>query len=617
MQEILGKTRTIQELLGNAKYGIDYYQREYQWQTKQITELIDDLTNRFLDDYQPNHDLREVAKYGHYFLGSIIISQRDIEKYIVDGQQRLTSLTLLLVFLHNLQKTYQGKKVDISSLIFSDDFGEMSFNLDVPERNPCMQALFNGESESFDTTNQIDSIVNLVDRYKDIKELFPKDLREDALPFFIYWLRQKVLLVEIKATSDDDAYLIFETMNDRGLSLSPTEMLKGYLLANISGLDQRQEANKIIKNWLLQFKEMGKETEADFFKTWLRSQYAEDIRERKKDAKPKDFDLIGTQYHRWIRNKAETLGLTSSNGFYSWINRDLKFYARIYLDLLKASSQLTEGGEWICYNADHGFTLQFQLLMAPLNPTDDKGTVKTKVALVARFIDIWLNRRLWNFRSNSYSNMSYSVFQLTKDIRGLDIEPLRDFLIKRLTKEAQELDFSNDLYLHNQNPKSLHRQLARITEWIEVQSGMPSRYEEYVLRSGKYAYEIEHIWANHFEEHEDEFSNAHEFEGYRNRLGGLLLLPKKINASLNDKPYSYKVEHYVKENLLASALHPKAYENNPGFRQMMERTGLPFKAHYAEDGKSEFKKADFEERFKLYRGIAEQMWSVDNLREVV
>lgn len=40
MQEIQGKTRTVQELLGNAKYGIDYYQREYQWQTKNISDSL-------------------------------------------------------------------------------------------------------------------------------------------------------------------------------------------------------------------------------------------------------------------------------------------------------------------------------------------------------------------------------------------------------------------------------------------------------------------------------------------------------------------------------------------------------------------------------------------------
>ncbi|WLT40175.1 DUF262 domain-containing protein [Synechocystis sp. B12] len=232
---------------------------------------------------------------------------------MVDGQQRLTSLTLLLIFLNNLQKKVSSKTINIESLIFSENIFGRSFNLDVPERNACMEALFG--DESFDATQQPDSIANLVGRYNDIEELFPEEIRDEALPFFIFWLQTKVLLVEIKATSDNDAYLIFETMNDRGLSLSPTEMLKGYLLANVTNLDQRALADKTIKKWLLEFKEIAKEADADFFKTWFRAQYAQDIRDRKKDAKPKDFDLIGTEYHRWVRNNAESVGLKSSNSF--------------------------------------------------------------------------------------------------------------------------------------------------------------------------------------------------------------------------------------------------------------------------------------------------------------
>ena len=68
-----------------------------------------------------------------------------------------------------------------------------------------------------------------------MKELFPDELAASALPYFADWLIENVHLVEITAYSDRDAYTIFETMNDRGLSLTPTDMLKGYLLANIGG----------------------------------------------------------------------------------------------------------------------------------------------------------------------------------------------------------------------------------------------------------------------------------------------------------------------------------------------------------------------------------------------
>ncbi len=89
-----------------------------------------------------------------------------------------------------------------------------------------------------------------------------------------------------------------------------------------------------------------------------------------------------------------------------------------------------------------------------------------------------------------------------------------------------------------------------------------------------------------------------------------MLLPKKINASLNDKAYSDKLEHYQSENLLARSLHPMCYVHNPGFLKLKAETGLPFKAF------TEFKKANFDERFSLYKGIAELLWSADRLKEV-
>ncbi|MGE5483490.1 MAG: DUF262 domain-containing protein [Ignavibacteriales bacterium] len=608
MREILGKAKSIRELLKGIKYSIDYYQREYKWQEKHIRELIEDLSNKFLESYQPGHPRERVAEYGHYFLGSIIVSRKDNTNFIVDGQQRMTSLTLLLIYMRNLQHG-RSDQVNIDELIYSEKYGKKSFNLDVPERIPCMEALF--DRQPFDPTDKPESVQNINARYHDIEECFPEELREEALPYFIDWLIENVHLVEITAYADDDAYTIFETMNDRGLSLSPSDMLKGYLLANITEPNKKTTADALWKGRMLELGRRGKEVEADCFKAWLRSQYASRIRERKKGAQPEDFDRIGTEYHRWVRDNHEAIGLTQMADFCRFIERDFDFYSGQYLRLVEASQVLTPGLEHVLYNAHHGFTLQYMLLLAPLRPGDDKEVVNLKLRLVAIFVDILLTWRLWNFRSIAYSTMQYAMFLVMRDIRGLEPQPLAVKLRQILEKEQETFATNDRLCLHQQNRWYLHRILARIADYVDRESGMPSRYLEYVSVNGKNRYEVEHIWADKPERHTDEFTHPTDFADYRNRVGGLLLLPKSFNASYGDLTYEEKLPHYNTQNLLARSLHPQCYERNPGFLQFVSRSGLPFKPH------EHFKKADLDARGQLYREIAERLWNPDQLlREV-
>ena len=241
MKEIRGDAKSIRSLLGGARFAIDYYQREYRWETKQVTELIDDLAEKFLDSYKKGDERSAVEDYGYYFLGSIIISDKDSRKFIIDGQQRITSITLLLIYLYRHLEEDDDKR-QLADLIFSLRYGKRSFNLEVDERTPCMEAIFKGER--FDEEGKPESVVNILDRFRNIEGHFPDELANEALPYFSDWLIENVHLVEITAYSDADAYTIFETMNDRGLSLSPTDMLKGYLLANITDPEQRNAASQ-------------------------------------------------------------------------------------------------------------------------------------------------------------------------------------------------------------------------------------------------------------------------------------------------------------------------------------------------------------------------------------
>ena len=182
IQSIDGHARTVRELRHGKRFTIDSYQREYAWKQRQVRELIDDLTGKFLDHYEPGHPRTQVERYGHYFLGSIVVSNKDQQRYVVDGQQRLTTLTLLLIYLHRQQGERSGA-VDVKPLIFSEKYGEKRFNLDVPDRTECMNALFRGEA--FDATGASESVQNLAARYADIEEHFDEELCGEPLPYFL------------------------------------------------------------------------------------------------------------------------------------------------------------------------------------------------------------------------------------------------------------------------------------------------------------------------------------------------------------------------------------------------------------------------------------------------
>jgi uncharacterized protein with ParB-like and HNH nuclease domain len=614
MREIISKAKNISELLKNEKYKIDYFQREYNWKEKHINDIINDLTCRFLEDYQAGPRLESVQDYSRYFLGPIIISRKNNINYIIDGQQRLTSLTLLLIYLRNLIVKRFGSDDDFDNdLVISRKFRITSFNLQIEERDSCMQALWS--REAFDETDKPESVQNLIACYKVIEDNFPEELSGEALLYFYNWLIYNTDLVEITAYSDDDAYAIFETMNDRGLPLTPTEMLKGILLTNIADSSKRDFALTLWKNRIQELNTHGKDVEADCFKTWLRSQYANSIRDRKKNAEPKDFDRIGTEYHRWVFLNLKGEKLSESDDFYRFIDVDFRFYSRQYLRLIDSTQNLIPGLEPVLYNAHQGFTLQFMLLLAPLNPNDADEVVQLKLHLVAKFVDILLTWRIWNFRSITYSTMQYSMFRIMQEIRGLGPHELAEKLHKLLSNEQQTFDTNDRLHLHQQNGRYLHHILARITDYVESQSDKPSRYLEYVnsVSDPKDPYEIEHIWASKPENRNiNDFPHPEDFEDYRNRIGGLLLLPESINKKLKDISYERKLPYYSNVNYLSGTLdqHCKCYDHTR-FIQFKERSNLPFHPH------EHFNKSDLDERGALYRQIAKQIWDPDQLlREV-
>lgn len=601
--------KTVREVLDKNKYEIDVFQREYAWEKKQIAQLLADLESKFLSDYEESHERKDVQNYSKYYLGSIIISLKDNKRSIIDGQQRLTSITLLLIYLNNLQES-QSDKVQINDLIFSEKYSEKSYNLQISDRKDCIDALYN--NQDYDASGKSESVKNIVGRYQDIVELFPEELRGKALPYFIDWLIDNVMFVEIKTYSDEDAYTIFETMNDRGLNLTPTDMLKGYLLSNVESPEEKIKLNELWKKRITELHAIGKEEDLEFFKAWLRAKYAETIRPGKKGAENEDFEKISTRFHSWVRDNKEMVGLTKPSSFHDFISTQFDFYSNLYLRIFQAAKKLQNDLEHVFYINSRGFpdSFYFPLIMSPIRVTDDEKTIKKKIELVAKFLETFIVYRSVNYRTLGASAIRYTMFSLIKEIRNKDVQELAEILKTKVKSFEETLDGMMNFRLHQQNKKLIQFILARITNHIEKKCGIQSNFEDYISKEITKPYEIEHIWADKFDEHKDEFSQENEFEDYRNKIGALILIPEGFNQSYGDLPYEKKLPHYFGQNMLAKTLYSQCYENNPSFIKYRNESQLSFKPH------EHFKKQDILERQKLYQKICEEIWSLKEFDEI-
>jgi uncharacterized protein with ParB-like and HNH nuclease domain len=622
MSTITPYYRSIQQLLQSQSFAIDEYQREYKWDKENVDELLTDLFDKFMSCYQRGHGTHKVAQYEDYFLGSIIVSKRNTKNYLIDGQQRVTTLTLLLIYLHHAAV---AKQLDVAStltpLIYSDNLGKRCFNLDIKERLSLIEALFKGGP--FAPQGKEESVQTMFARYGDIEARDLAGELNEALPHFIYWLMNKVGLIEIATDNNAYAYEIFETMNDRGKTLSFVDMLKAYLLAPLEDAEQRRGANEVWKQQVLNLISWGgdqdAERDANCIKAWLRAQYAESIRERRPGASDRDWELIASGFHHWVRDNKNRLGLGTAAENLAFIQNDFPFFANAYQLILNASRNYTRGLEAVFYNAHNGFTWQNTVLLAPLRLADDADAVRRKIEATATFLDIWLMRRVVNYIRVGYSTTSYTMYNLCRDIRQKSLAELVEILADKLSNDDVTFDGSpargrvgiKDLRLNQFSRRYIFHLLARVTAYVEKESGGADLFDTYVDRTGKNPYDIEHIWPDDFTRYRSTFATAEEFQSWRDHVAGLLLLPADVNRSLQDKSFEGKASKYSQENLYAASLAGSTYENQPKFLAFRAARGLPFNAfqHFGRD--------EQEKRLELVHDLVHRVWSPERLSEVL
>ncbi|UZR93137.1 DUF262 domain-containing protein [Chondrinema litorale] len=220
---------------GNFLFEIPIYQRAYAWQEEHVMQLLDDLISAAFeqDDQEP------------YFLGSLVIIKKNntIISDVIDGQQRLTTLTILLSVLRNLIDNTQARK-SLSKLIKQEEdiltrtTTEYRFKTKKADQNFfCNLIQEDGGLDSIIDINAEDLSESQQNIYKNTilinKVLSESKYTEDELIEFAQFIISKCMLIIVTAFSKEKAFRIFKVLNGRGMPLTMADMLKAELLEKI------------------------------------------------------------------------------------------------------------------------------------------------------------------------------------------------------------------------------------------------------------------------------------------------------------------------------------------------------------------------------------------------
>ena len=231
MQTIESEDLSLGKLFGDF-YTVPSYQREYVWEAdKQVDRLLQDINSEFSSN--------DAGSDSEYFIGSTVVcSSKDGTFEVIDGQQRMTTAFLVLCAIRKRLKTIKAAEIEeLKQLIASaavNRMGEDEYKyrvaLQYEDSHDVLERIGKQEDvESIPKTTQ--SIANILDAYRAILEFLEHEFADDpaAIRAFYAYFTKAVKLIRVRTISVAHALKVFETVNDRGVSLDSMDLLKNLL----------------------------------------------------------------------------------------------------------------------------------------------------------------------------------------------------------------------------------------------------------------------------------------------------------------------------------------------------------------------------------------------------
>lgn len=513
--------RSIAEVLGYI-YKIPFYQRGFSWKKDQINQFWEDLM------------MVRNENHSEYFLGSVVLNEKNGFFEIIDGQQRITTITIFLCVVRDFLLS-QGKKdsaMNIHNYYIAkrDIRGRDEFRLTLSEENKTLFQDFiltpisdkNRKNEedlnSIPQQARKTSNVNLIDAYKHLKKCVKNFVDEnndedcDELITLVEILLDKFLIISISVTSDTDAYIIFETLNDRGLDLSTADLLKNHLFSRA----KQYEIQDIQDNWRTLTMTLNQINITTFLRHYWLAKH-ERVTDKKLYEKIKGYlDHADVTVKEFIE--------------------DLVASADIYVNIVNPSYEywgnhdLVDGLE----NINHlNYKAAYSLILIAKSKQFNINNLVKLVDACGKFLFKYVT-----IGGNSPSDVENYFNTLTKIIRKNGQDSL-DKIIKSIkNKQPTDKQFKEIFSSKVISTQKVQRYiLERINEHLGT--------KETVSNNPK-AVHVEHImprklnaaWKNKL----NDVDNLHE--EYVNRIGNVTLLSNRLNQSASNKSFKEKKEKY-------------------------------------------------------------------------
>ncbi|WP_455920185.1 DUF262 domain-containing protein [Priestia megaterium] len=558
--KITPTTLSINQILGssNEQFVIPAYQRRYSWGEKQWADLF--------------NDIKLLNQHDSHLLGTILCLTSDYSVGInrlelVDGQQRTTTLTILLKALADKFEDLTQEEIhkEINSLLFCKGIDR------VLKRKVILGDLDNPDYEKLMDNEDLDSIKNkkLLDCYT----FFSKKLNTFELAKLIefhYKLVSNTYTIRLDVASAKDAYKLFETINNRGLSLSPTDIIKNFLLGH-SSLISDDTLRKVKGYWTELIINLDGINTDDFFRQYLSS-----ILKRKITG-----SIIIDEFKKHYFNsviEAENL-----NEFSQYESTSLETEEE---ELEDASAELEEEHAEEKEKNDKVSIVKFAQNLR--DAAKIYGYMRNQL-----FSNHAINKHLKNLTKIK----SFPAYIFLLDLFQRDVEEtkkieilklIETFMLRRHVCEYRtgELDAIFSSLVSVENHEIVENVKKRLSNYLPGDNEFKNKFSQYSFRGNenraKYVLEkleydlindkgeytlspgdnlhLEHIIPQKImtKKSKEDFGDWEKYLGvnvkdqhkeYVNRIGNLTLLAKSLNIIASNNPFKSKLKEYEKSNI--------------------------------------------------------------------